>query len=91
MKDLPADGFWSISVYNSQGYFEKNEYRAYSLNNITAAPNEDGSHAIHFGGDPTAENFLYITRGWNYTLRLYRPTSCVLDGRWVVPGSIPLG
>ena len=24
VKDVPVDGFWSISVYNAQGYFEKN-------------------------------------------------------------------
>ena len=26
VKDLPVDGFWSISLYNAKGYFEKNEY-----------------------------------------------------------------
>ena len=25
VKDVPVDGFWSISVYNAKGYFEKNE------------------------------------------------------------------
>ena len=24
VKDVPVDGFWSISVYNAEGYFEKN-------------------------------------------------------------------
>lgn len=91
LKDVPVEGFWSISVYNSQGYFEKNEYGAYSLNNVTAAPNVDGSYTIHFGGDPSAANFLYIMPGWNYTLRLYRPRQSVLDGSWVVPESFPAG
>ena len=36
VKDVPVDGFWSVSVYNAEGYFEKNQYNAYSLNNITA-------------------------------------------------------
>ena len=36
VKDVPVDGFWSVSVYNAEGYFEKNPYNAYSLNNITA-------------------------------------------------------
>jgi hypothetical protein len=40
---VPVDGLWSISVYNRAGYFEKNELDAYSVNNLTAAPNADGS------------------------------------------------
>ena len=33
---VPVDGFWSISLYNAKGYFEKNPLDSYSLNNITA-------------------------------------------------------
>ena len=43
VKDVPVDGFWSVSVYNSKGYFEPNRFNAYTLNNITAKPNGDGS------------------------------------------------
>ena len=50
VKDVPVDGFWSISVYNAEGYFEKNPYDAYTLNNITAKKSADGSIAIQFGG-----------------------------------------
>jgi hypothetical protein len=25
VKDVPVDGFWSVSVYNAVGYFEKND------------------------------------------------------------------
>jgi Protein of unknown function (DUF1254) len=27
VKDVPVDGFWSVSVYNKDGYFERNEVR----------------------------------------------------------------
>ena len=38
------DGFWSISVYNSSGYFEKERTeRLHALNNLTAKKNPDGS------------------------------------------------
>jgi len=37
------DGFWSISVYNAAGYFEPNDRGAYSVNNITAVPDDHGS------------------------------------------------
>ena len=43
IKDVPVDGFWSVSLYDAKGYFEKNEYNAYSINNITAKKGEDGS------------------------------------------------
>ena len=49
--DVPVDGFWSISVYNAEGYFEPNERDAYSVNSITAARNDDGSVTVRFGGD----------------------------------------
>ena len=29
---MPVDAFWSVSVYNAQGYYEKNPYDAYTLN-----------------------------------------------------------
>jgi hypothetical protein len=48
--DVPVDGFWSITVYNAKGYLEPNRYNAYSLNNITAEKNADGSVAVQFGG-----------------------------------------
>ena len=47
---MPVNGFWSVSVYNEQGYYEKNPYNAYSLNNLTAKKSADGSVAIQFGG-----------------------------------------
>jgi hypothetical protein len=73
VKDAPADAFWSVSVYNKDGFFEPNAENAYSVNSLVATPNEDGSFTIHFGGDPKSANHLPITDGWNYTMRLYKP------------------
>jgi para-nitrobenzyl esterase len=44
LKDVPVDGFWSISVYNANGFFEKNDLDAYSLNNLTAKPDAGRIH-----------------------------------------------
>ena len=50
VKAVPVDAFWSVSVYDAEGYFQKNPYDAYTLNNITAKKGGDGSIAIQFGG-----------------------------------------
>jgi hypothetical protein len=85
VKDVPVDAFWSVSVYNKDGFFDENEYDAYSVNNISGTPNQDGSFTIHFGGDPESVNYLPIQEGWNYTVRLYQPRAEILDGTWTFP------
>jgi hypothetical protein len=90
VRDVPVDGFWSVSVYNKDGYFEKNARNAYTINNVTAKPNPDGSVTIHFGGDENASNFIPITPGWNYTVRMYRPRKEILDGTWKFPEAEPV-
>jgi hypothetical protein len=88
--DVPVDGFWSISVYNADGYFEPNQRGAYSINNITGARNDDGSITVRFGGDGDPKrNSLPITEGWNYLVRLYRPRPEILSGAWTFPDLTP--
>ncbi|WP_375789138.1 DUF1254 domain-containing protein [Bradyrhizobium sp. Pha-3] len=90
VKDVPVDGFWSVSVYDEQGYYEKNPYNAYTLNNLTAKRGDDGAIAIQFGGcDGKIPNCLPITKGWNYTVRLYRPRAEILNGKWKFPEPQP--
>jgi hypothetical protein len=88
VRDVPVGGFWSISLYNADGFFEKNAYDANSVNNVTAAKNDDGSVTIHFGGDPKQPNFLYIMKGWNYVVRLYKPRQQLIDGSWTFPEAV---
>lgn len=88
VKDVPVDGFWSLSVYNQEGYFQENIHDAYSVNNLTATPNENGSFTVYFGGDPSNNNYLPITEGWNYVMRLYQPKSQAIDGDWVLPSLV---
>lgn len=86
VKDVPVDGFWSISLYNAKGYFQKNPYNAYALNNFTAKKGEDGSITVQFGGcDGKIPNCLPTMPGWNYMVRLYRPRAEVLSGKWTFP------
>eukprot|EP01132_Coremiostelium_polycephalum_P012672 gene12672-15486_t len=86
VKDVPVDGFWSVTVYDAEGRFQPNLYNAYSLNNVTAKKGEDGSIAIQLGGcDGKIDNCLPTVKGWNYTVRLYRPRDEILNGTWKFP------
>jgi hypothetical protein len=92
VRDVPVDGFWSISVYNAEGYYEPNQYDAYTLNSITARKAANGSVVIRFGEyDGKIPNCLPITKGWNYLVRLYRPRAEILDGTWKFPEAQPVG
>jgi hypothetical protein len=93
VKDVPVDAFWSISVYDAQGRFRKNDRDAYALNNITARKDPDGAVTVQFGGcdgAAAAANCLPTMPGWNYLVRLYRPRPEILDGRWTFPEASPV-
>jgi hypothetical protein len=91
VKDVPVDAFWSISVYNKDGYFQENDLNAYSVNNISGKPNNDGSFTVHFGGcEDKRVNCLPLTEGWNYAVRLYQPREEILDGEWTFPRPQPV-
>ena len=90
VKDVPVDAFWSISVYNAQGYYEKNALNAYTINSITGKQGADGSTTVQFGGcDGKIPNCISIVEGWNYTVRLYRPRPEILSGQWQFPEARP--
>lgn len=91
VKDVPVDGFWSISVYNEKGYFEKNDLGAYSVNNITAKKDANGAVTVQFGGcQKDTPNCIPIMPGWSYVARQYRPRKAILDGKWKFPEARPV-
>ncbi len=91
VKNVPVDAFWSISIYNKNGYFEENKFDSYSINSVTAKHNNDGSVTVNFGpSEDGQENFLYVMDGWNYTVRLYRPRQEVQEGNWKFPVPKPV-
>lgn len=91
VKDVPVDGFWSVSLYNAEGYYEKNAANAYTLNNLTAKKSSDGSIVIQFGGcDAKTPNCLPTMKGWNYTVRLYQPRAEILEDAWKFPDAKPI-
>lgn len=89
IKNVPVDAFWSISLYNEKGFFEKNEADAYSVNGLTAKPDAGGSVTVQFGGcGHDVPDCLPTMAGWNYTIRMYRPRKEILDGSWTFPDAV---
>lgn len=90
LRDVPADAFWSVSIYNRDGFFEANPFDSYNINSVTAEAEPDGSVVLDLAPEPgDGKNHLYVMDGWNYTTRLYQPRAAVLDGSWSPPQPQP--
>jgi hypothetical protein len=82
LKDVPAKAFWSITIYDAEGYPQGD---IYNINSQFAVVNDDGSVSINFGGDENAVNYMDIFDGWNFSMRIYEPTEAYFNGEWVRP------
>ncbi len=92
MKDIPVDAFWSISVYNKDGFFEPNSLNRNAINNVTGKKDATGAITVQFGGCSAdgPDNCIPITEGWNYVVRLYRPRAEVISETWKLPDAEPV-
>ena len=71
--DVPDGACWSITAYAKNGSAEQNDSSMYNVNSHTASSNGDGSITVHFGaGADDSPNYLPITDGWNFVVRLYK-------------------
>jgi hypothetical protein len=92
LKDVPVDGFWSVTVYDKDGFMAKNDLGVNAINNVNGTKGEDGSYVLQFGGcDGAVPNCIPVTEGWNYTIRLYRPHPEVVNGTWTAPEVVVKG
>ena len=87
LKDVPAKAFWSITVYDAEGYPQGD---VYNINSQFAVANEDGSVTVNFGGDENSVNHMDIFEGWGFVLRIYEPTEAYFNGEWVRPELAPV-
>jgi len=89
--DVPVQAFWSVTVYDVDGYLEANDLGVNSYNDVSAEPNDGGSFAIHFGGCEYGRvNGVLISPGWNCAVRMYEPEPEILDGSWKFPCPEPV-
>nr|WP_258571080.1 DUF1254 domain-containing protein [Flavimaribacter sediminis] len=87
----PANGFWSITLYDNQGYQVANSLNRFAVSSwMPFEYNTDGSLDLYFqhqspGKDKEA-NWLPAPEGaFNLTMRLYAPKSEALTGKWNPP------
>ncbi len=86
----PNAAFWSVTMYDEQGFLVENSLARYAIGDRDALVfNPDGSLDLLVQHRPPAEllsNWLPAPEGnFSLTLRIYLPGESFLDGSWIIP------
>lgn len=87
----PVGAFWSVTAYDSSGYFIPNKLERQAIGDRDKlVPNADGSVDLYFQarspGEDKEANWLPVGEGpFNLLMRLYWPKQDIVDGSWTPP------
>ncbi|HMS32769.1 MAG TPA: DUF1254 domain-containing protein [Ignavibacteria bacterium] len=87
----PVDGFWSLTMYDQNGYFIENPINTYAIGHGPPFKyNADGSVDIYIQnespGKDLQNNWLPAPKGdFNVMMRLYWPKETMINGTWTPP------
>ena len=87
----PVNAFWSITLYDQEGYQVANPLNRFAVSSwMPFKTNPDGSLDIYFQNESPGKdkewNWLPAPRGpFSLTMRLYAPKAEALTGRWNPP------
>ena len=90
----PVDAFWSITLYDQEGYQVANPLNRFAVSSwMPFKTNPDGSLTLYFQNESPGKdkewNWLPAPKGpFNLTMRLYAPKSEALTGKWNPPAVV---
>jgi hypothetical protein len=93
-KTPPVHGFWSLTMYNNDGYFIENPINRYAIGDRNPLKfNADSSLDLYFQnvspGKDKESNWLPAPPGaFNLMLRMYWPAEEFLSGNWTPPAVV---
>jgi hypothetical protein len=92
----PANAFWSVTLYDADGFQVANALNRFALSSwMPLKYNADGSLDLYFqnespGQDREANWLPAPNSAFNLTMRLYAPKSEALTGQWNPPAVTPV-
>ena len=87
----PVDGFWSVTAYDSEGYFIPNPLKRQAIGDRDKlVTNADGSIDLYFQVDSPGKqkeaNWLPVGKApFTLLMRLYSPRDEIIEGEWTPP------
>jgi hypothetical protein len=87
----PANAFWSVTLYDAEGFQVANPLNRFAVSSwMPLKNNTDGSLDLYFQNESPGQdkeaNWLPAPKGaFNLTMRIYAPKSEALTGKWNPP------